>query len=191
VAVTTLLGPAGQPVQLPSELVAAASPDEPLHLVDPYFAGSAPVPAWALVGRWPCAEVGQPGEFEPNPGHRESPWSLGWPEPTDPVDAAAYRLATEYGDLDGLLAALRDAQVAVLVDAAGAPVRASDPDGAPVVPVFSAEEQAAPVSGLGTVVLSVAELAARLPAGHDLLLNPAGVATTRIPADGLLEVLRR
>nr|WP_239156958.1 type VII secretion system-associated protein [Actinocatenispora thailandica] len=176
---------------MPVDLVAAATPDKPLRLVDPYWDGSGPVPEWAVVGQWPCATAGRPGAFEANPGHRPSPWSLGWPEPTDPVDAAAYRLATEYGDLDALLGALAAAQVAVLVDAWGEPVRAIDPEGGPVVPVFTAEDQAAAVSGLGTVVCAVRELVPRLPDGHDLLLNPAGAATTRVPADALVGVLGR
>jgi len=152
-------------------------------MVDPYWTGPEPVPDWAVVGRWRTDSAGAVLAFDGNDGYRPSPWVLGWPEPTDEIDRAAYRLATGYGDEQALAARLAGSVVAVLVDAGGAPVRVATPDGAPAVPVFSDDAQLAALDRFAAVSLAVADLLPLVPPGHRIYLNPAGAVATLVDVE--------
>ncbi|WP_329041256.1 type VII secretion system-associated protein [Streptomyces sp. NBC_00178] len=176
----------------PAEFVRAArlAPGHWLYLGDPAWQGEGTPPDWAVVGQWRSDSAGDIVEWQDNEGYRPSPGARGWPEPADEVDRAVQLAATGYGPAEGVTAALAGAEVAVLVTADGEPVSASAPDGTAVVPVYTSPRHLG-ATGLGYVMLPVAGLLARLPAGHSLFLNSSAPAGMVLAADGLAEALRK
>lgn len=152
-------------------------------IVDPAWQPSAegdePPPA-AVVGGWLVREDGAISLFRPNPGYQPSRPGL----PTDPVDVALQRLASGDGDGDELLSALPDVLLGVAVDEEGTALVAPAPDDVPSVLVATAPAHRSRVDAPAWREVTVAELAAALPAeGVDVLLNPGAPASTRLRAD--------
>ncbi|MET8767340.1 type VII secretion system-associated protein [Streptomyces sp. NPDC004658] len=162
--------------EVPERIKEAArlAPDHWLGIVDPYWQGSGEPPAWAIVGQWRTDGDGEVVEWSENPDYRPSPTALGWDDPTDELDAAIQLAATGYGPEEDIDRLLLRAEVAVLVDAADAPVTASAPDGTPVVPVFTSQAQLDRVGALRHRRVQVEDLLPEIPYGHELYLNPAG-----------------
>ncbi len=74
------------------EAVKAAARRAPGHwvgVVDPEWTEERTPAEWAVLGEWQSDESGSVGEYRANPAYRPSARMLGWPDPTDPVDAAA------------------------------------------------------------------------------------------------------
>ncbi|MEZ0156308.1 type VII secretion system-associated protein, partial [Streptomyces griseorubens] len=85
------------------EAVRAAAREAPGHwigVVDPEWTEERTPPEWAVLGEWRSDDDGDVGTYRANPAYRPSARALGWPEPTDPVDAAAQRAATGYGPVE-------------------------------------------------------------------------------------------
>ncbi|MFI8006538.1 type VII secretion system-associated protein [Streptomyces sp. NPDC086010] len=175
----------------PAEFVRAArlAPGHWLYLGDPAWQGEGTPPDWAVVGQWRSDSAGDIVEWEDNEGYRPSPGARGWPEPADEVDRAVQLATTGYGPAEGVTAALAGTEVAVLVTADGEPVSASAPDGTAVVPVYTSPRHLR-AAGLGYVTLPVADLLARMPPGHSLLLNSSAAVGMVLATDGLAEALR-
>ncbi|MFE2719113.1 type VII secretion system-associated protein [Streptomyces mirabilis] len=168
---------------------AALAPDHWLGMVDPAWQGDGPPPAWALVGRWRSGPTGRIEEWQDNSDYRPSPEALGWPEPTDEVDAAVQLASTGYGPAEDVSRSLAGAEVAVLVSHDGIPLTASAPDGTPVLPVYTSLTHVQAAGRLAYELMTVAELVERLPAGHLLYLNPTGAVSMLVETEPLLEVL--
>ncbi|MFD6292050.1 type VII secretion system-associated protein [Streptomyces sp. NPDC060205] len=172
------------------EAVRAAARRAPGHwigVVDPEWTEERTPPEWAVLGEWQSDESGGVGEYRANPAYRPSAQVLGWPEPTDPVDAAAQRAATGYGSVDEALAALAEAEVTVVRAPDGGPLTGTGQDGAPVVLLFTspAHEFMSPVLRHGR--LPARQLARSLSgSGTQLMVNPAAAAPLLVPADSLL-----
>lgn len=169
------------------EAVRAAAQRAPGHwigVVDPEFTDERTPPEWAVVGEWQTDDSGGVGTYRANPAYRPSARVLGWPEPTDPVDAAAQRAATGYGSVDQALAALTEAEVTVVAGPDGSPLVAAGQDGAPVVLVFTSTEHAFMSTALRHETLPARDLARSLSgAGTQLLVNAGAVAPLLAPAD--------
>ncbi|MEW2570104.1 type VII secretion system-associated protein [Streptomyces sp. NPDC047070] len=172
------------------EAVRAAARRAPGHwigVVDPEWTEERTPPEWAVLGEWQSDESGGVGEYRANPAYRPSAQVLGWPEPTDPVDAAAQRAATGYGSVDEALAALAEAEVTVVRAPDGGPLKGTGQDGAPVVLLFTspAHEFMSPVLRHGR--LPARQLARSLSgSGTQLMVNAAAAAPLLVPADSLL-----
>ncbi|MER7699786.1 MULTISPECIES: type VII secretion system-associated protein [unclassified Streptomyces] len=189
------MGPAGEPSgaadplpDIPDAVRAAASeaPGHWLGVVDPQWPGDRPPPDWALVGEWRSDENGAVREYRPNSRYRPSAPVLGWPEPTDPVDAAAQRAATGYGSTEDALAALASAEVSVVRGADGRPLTAAGEDGKPVVLAFTSPAHRFTSAPLIHDTLSAAELARDLRGSQALLMvNAMAAAPLVVPADSL------
>ncbi|MGW2180949.1 type VII secretion system-associated protein [Streptomyces sp. NPDC001732] len=172
---------------VPDDIRAAArtTPDHWFGMVDPAWSGEGEPPLWAVIGQWRSDADGEIVEWQRNAEYRPSPGMLGWPEPTDDVDAAMQLAATGYGPVgDVALAAIR-AELAVLVAPGGGAVSACTPDGDPVVPVFTAPAHLERAGALAHRVLPVAEAFALVPEGQDLYLNPTGPVALRLSAADL------
>ncbi|WP_051718276.1 type VII secretion system-associated protein [Streptomyces sp. NRRL F-6677] len=184
-APTASSGPAAPPgpPRPPEELVEAArlAPDHWISAVDPGWTGDGPPPAFAVAGRWRSGLGGEIEEWEENDAYRPSPRALGWPEPTDALDAALQGVVTGYGPPEDVALALAEAELLVLTLPDGSPVTATAADGTPVVPVFSAAAHLDLVGGFASARRTTAELVPHLPPGHRLYVNPAG------PADAILD----
>ncbi|MCZ9338146.1 type VII secretion system-associated protein, partial [Streptomyces sp. TRM76130] len=135
------------------------------------------------AGRWRSGPDGGVEEWEGNDAYRPTPEALGWPEPTDPVDAALHLAVTAYGPLDAVLHALTQARLLVPTLPDGAPVTATVTDGGPVVPVYTAPEHLAAAGAFAFVRHTVPELLSRLPLDHRLYLNPTSPAGTVLDLD--------
>ncbi|MFI1411728.1 type VII secretion system-associated protein [Streptomyces sp. NPDC020707] len=172
------------------EAVRAAARQAPGHWIgvtDPEWTEESAPPEWAVLGEWQSDESGGVGEYRANPAYRPSAQMLGWPEPTDPVDAAAQRAATGYGSVDEALAALAEAEVTVVRAPDGGPLTATGQDGTPVVLVFTsaAHEFMSPVLRHGR--LPARQLARSLDgSGTRLMVNAGAAAPLLVPADSLL-----
>ncbi|MFF0162148.1 type VII secretion system-associated protein [Streptomyces sp. NPDC005263] len=170
---------------------ARRAPEHWIGVVDPAWTDERTPPEWAVLGEWQSDESGGVGDYRANPEYRPSARVLGWPEPTDPVDAAAQRAATGYGSVDDALAALAEAEVTVVRAPDGGPLTATEQDGAPVVLLFTsqAHEFMSPVLRHGT--LPARELARSLSgSGTLLMVNAGAVAPLLVPADSLLGPVR-
>ncbi|WP_227025620.1 type VII secretion system-associated protein [Streptomyces tsukubensis] len=173
------------------EAVRAAARRAPGHwvgVVDPEWTAERTPPEWAVLGEWRSEEDGSVGEYRANPAYLPSARALGWPEPTDPVDEAAQRAATGYGTVAAALAALAEADVAVVRGPDGGPLTAAGRDGAPVVLLFTSPAHEFMSEALHHDTLPALELVRSLRGpGTMLLVNAGAAAPLLIPADSLLD----
>lgn len=170
------------------------APEHWLAVIDPTWEGEEVPPVWAVRGQWRSDEAGEVVEWQENPEYRPSPESLGWPEPTDALDSAVQLSATGYGPAEAVSAALAKASLAVHMTTDGRPVTAAAPDGTPVVAVYSSASYLQVAGRFAYQVLPLPELAALLPAGHELYVNPTAGVAMRIEEsvlDAALEILRQ
>ncbi|MGA5798325.1 type VII secretion system-associated protein [Streptomyces cellulosae] len=175
----------------PEEYVQAArlAPDHWLYLPDPAWQGEGPPPDWAVVGQWRSDSDGTIVEWEDNPEYRPSPEAMGWPEPADDIDRAIQLATTGYGPAEAVTSALSGAEVAVLVTADGEPVRASAPDGTPVVLAYTSDRYLHAAGRLSFAHLPVSTLLTRVPPDHALYLNSNAPVGMVLPTDGLARLL--
>nr|WP_202419285.1 type VII secretion system-associated protein [Streptomyces sp. YIM 132580] len=165
---------------------ARRAPGHWIGIVDPEWTQALTPPEWAVLGEWQSDASGGVGEYRANPGYRPSARALGWPEPTDPVDAAAQRAATGYGTVDEALAALAEADVTVVRAPDGGPLMAAGRDGAPVVLLFTSPTHAFMSAALHHDTVSARELADSVAtAGALLSVNSGAAAPLLVPADSL------
>ncbi|MFF2410818.1 type VII secretion system-associated protein [Streptomyces sp. NPDC058092] len=176
------------------EAVRAAARRAPGHwigVVDPEWTEERTPPEWAVLGEWQSDKSGSVGEYRANPAYRPSARVLGWPEPTDPVDAAAQRAATGYGSVEEALAALAEADITVVHGPGGGPLTAIGRDGVPVVLLFTSPAHEFMSAALHHDTLPARELARSLSGPGTLLLANAGAAAPLlVPADSLLGPVR-
>lgn len=172
---------------VPDEVREAArlAPDHWLGMVDPAWSGEGSPPEWAVVGQWRSDSAGEVVEWQENEDYRPSPGMLGWPEPTDAVDAAVQLAATGYGPGEDVTRALVDAELAVLVRADGDLVTAATTEGAAVVPVFTSPRYLELLGPLAYEIMTVTALVDRLPEEHLLHLNPTGAIPIVLGAESL------
>ncbi|AWW42233.1 type VII secretion system-associated protein [Streptomyces cadmiisoli] len=186
---TTEAADAPETPDIPEAVRAAArrAPGHWIGMVDPEWTDEGTPPEWAVLGEWQSDDSGDVGEFRGNPAYRPSARVLGWPEPSDPVDAAAQRAATGYGSVDEALAALAEAEITVVRGPHGGPLTAAGRDGAPVVLLFTSPAHEFMSSTLHHDTLPAQELARSLSGpGSMLLVNAAAAAPLLVPADRLL-----
>ncbi|MFE5813826.1 type VII secretion system-associated protein [Streptomyces sp. NPDC056479] len=178
--------------EIPEAVRAAArrAPGHWIGVVDAEWTQNRTPPQWAVLGEWQSDESGDVGEYRPNPAYRPSARVLGWPEPTDPVDAAAQRAATGYGSVDEALAALAEAEITVVRGPDGGPLTAAGLDGAPVVLSFTSPAHEFMSEALRHDTVPARELARSLQGSDTLLMvNAGGAAPLLVPADTLLDPL--
>ena len=168
------------------------APDHWLGMVDPAWTGEGTPPNWALVGQWRSSPEGEIVEWRDNEEYRPSPSALGWPEPADDVDTAIQLAASGYGPGEAVtdaLAALPEA--AVFVTPEGDLLPATAPDGTTrVIPAFTSPGYLHAAGRLAFVLMSVRELAERIPADHVLYLNPSAAVSMTVETGMLREALK-
>ncbi|MER6524754.1 type VII secretion system-associated protein [Streptomyces sp. NPDC001508] len=179
------------PPEPPEEVVEAArlAPDHWISAVDPGWRGEGMPPDFAVAGRWRSGAGGEIEEWQDNDAYRPSPQTLGWPEPTDAVDAALQLAVTGYGPPEDVAHALAAADLAVLTLPDGSPVTATAADGTPVVPVFTSTVHLALVGGFAFARRTTDDLLPRLPPGHHLYVNPSSPAGAVLEPGPLAETI--
>jgi hypothetical protein len=172
---------------------ARLAPDHWLGMVDPTWSGEGEPPSWAVVGQWRSSLEGEIVEWRDNEEYRPSPSARGWPEPADDVDAAVQLAATGYGPGEAVTEALAAMpEAAVFVTPEGDPLPATAPDGTTrVIPVFTSPDYLHAAGRLAYALMSVRDLADRLPADHLLYLNPSAPVSMTVDTDMLREALAR
>ncbi|MFE3150890.1 type VII secretion system-associated protein [Streptomyces sp. NPDC059218] len=187
-------GPAGQGLPpVPDHIREAAreAPDHWIGVVDPAWTDAAPPPPWAVAGEWRSGLDGEVAEWQPNEEYRPSPSALGWPEPTDPVDAAVQLAVTGYGPLSDAVAALAGAEAMVLRAPDGGPLAVAGADGSPAVPLFTAVPHQPFEGALAHDTIAVADLVRGLAADEGRIsVNPAGPARLLLDARLILDAVR-
>ncbi|WP_086021473.1 type VII secretion system-associated protein [Streptomyces zinciresistens] len=181
---------AGEAPGIPEAVRAAArqAPGHWIGVVDAGWTEDRTPPEWAVLGEWQSDGTGDVGAYRPNPAYRPSAAVLGWPEPTDPVDAAAQRAATGYGTADEALAALAGAEVTVVRAPDGGPLLAAGLDGTPVALVFTSAAHEFTSTALAHDTLPARDLARSLRgSGVSLMVNAGAAAPLLVPVDGLLD----
>ncbi|MEU6546697.1 type VII secretion system-associated protein [Streptomyces sp. NPDC046859] len=169
---------------------ARRAPGHWIGMVDPDWTQDRTPPAWAVVGEWQSDESGDVGDYRPNPAYRPSAQVLGWPEPTDPVDAAAQRAATGYGSVDEAIVALARAEITVVRGPDGGPLTAAGLDGAPVILSFTSPAHAFMSAALRHDRVPAEELARSLRgSGTQVMVNAGAAAPLLVPVDTLLDAL--
>ncbi|WP_374104067.1 type VII secretion system-associated protein [Streptomyces sp. Tu102] len=167
---------------------ARRAPGHWIGMVDPEWTQDRTPPEWAVLGEWQSDESGEVGDYRPNPAYRPSARVLGWPEPTDPVDAAAQRAATGYGSVDEAIAVLAEAEITVVRGPDGGPLTAAGLDGAPVILSFTSTAHEFMSSALRHDTVPAQELARSLRgSGAQLMVNAGAAAPLLVPADRLLD----
>ncbi|MGW4234071.1 type VII secretion system-associated protein [Streptomyces sp. NPDC004980] len=182
-----------EPPGIPEAVKAAArrAPGHWVGVVDPEWTEGRTPAEWAVLGEWQSDGSGGVGEYRANPTYRPSARVLGWPEPTDPVDAAAQRAATGYGSVEAALTALAEADVTVVRGPDGGPLTAAGRDGAPVVLLFTSPAHELMPAALHHDASSARELAGSLgDPGTMLMVNAGAAAPLLVPADSLLDAAR-
>ncbi|MEV5810521.1 type VII secretion system-associated protein [Streptomyces parvulus] len=175
----------------PEEIVKAArlAPDHWLSTIDPGWRGEGVPPGHTVAGRWRSDSEGKIVEWEDNDAYRPSPEVLGWPEPTDPVDAALQRAVTGYGPAEDVAHALAAAELAVLTLPDGSLVAATASDGGPVIPAFTSSRYLNLFGALTFEHRDAAEIVRQVPTGYRLYLNPPSPAGAILETGSLLDVM--
>ncbi|MEU5891616.1 type VII secretion system-associated protein [Streptomyces sp. NPDC047461] len=169
---------------------ARRAPGHWIGMVDPEWQQDGTPPEWAVLGEWQSDESGDVGDYRPNPAYRPSARVLGWPEPTDPVDAAAQRAATGYGSVAEAFAALAEADITVVRGPDGGPLKAAGLDGAPVILSFTSPAHEFMSAALRHDTVPAQELARSLRgSGALLMVNAGAAAPLLVPVDRLLGAL--
>ncbi|AEW92802.1 MULTISPECIES: type VII secretion system-associated protein [Streptomycetaceae] len=169
---------------------ARQAPDHWFGLVDPTWSGEGTPPEWAMVGQWRSDLDGEIVEWRDNEEYRPSPKALGWPDPTDPVDAAVQLAATGYGPAEAVTQALATAEVAVFRAPGGGLLCAVAPDDeTPIVPVFSSPEHLHAAGRLSFTPIQATDLLDQLPEGHLIYLNASGPVSMTVEPDVLREAV--
>ncbi len=169
---------------------ARQAPDHWFGMVDPTWSGEGVPPEWAMVGQWRSDQDGEIVEWRDNEEYRPSPTALGWPEPTDPVDAAVQLAATGYGPAEDVTRALATAEVAVFVAPGGGLLTAVAPDDeTPVVPVFTSPDHLHAAGRLSFRPVKVPELLDQIPEGYLLYLNASGPVSMTVESDVLRQAV--
>ncbi|MDJ1642760.1 type VII secretion system-associated protein [Streptomyces pakalii] len=180
-----------EPPEPPEEIVRAArlAPEHWFSTVDPGWQGEGVPPDHAVPGRWRSDAAGEIVEWQENEAYSPSPQVLGWPDPTDPVDAALQRAVTGYGPPEDVAYALTDAEVAVLTLPDGSPVTATGADGTPVVPVFTSSRYLNLVGALAFEHRPAIDLLPQLPEAHRIYVNPPSPAGAVLETGPLAELM--
>jgi hypothetical protein len=145
------------------------------------------VPGYAVMGAWAVDEHGEPATFVPNPDYRPSPSALSLAQPTDTVDAAMQRAATEHGPSADVVAALSAKDVYLPVDATGELI-AYRGDLGEYVGLFTSPDHV-PATVPQLLSVSTADLLNLLPEATTLSVNPGSEVSLTTSSTDLLAAL--
>lgn len=133
-------------------------------------------PPEAMVGGWLLDRDGNKGPFQPNPEFVPPNGTT----PTDPTDAVLRRIAQGAAGMDDLITSLRDGVVEIALTADDEPIVVVSPDDVRCVLVVTAPAHRRQLESERWAAVTGDALADVVPAGLDILLNPAGPAGFRL-----------
>lgn len=152
---------------------ARAHPGGWVYAVDAGFDGAADVPPQGIVGAWRSDENGEVREeFVPNPRYVATPRARGWAEPATPLEDVLQLVRAGYGSTQQLLGAFASADVVVFSRPEGGLFLAPAQDGGRLVYAYTDAAKATAAGYAEHATLRGSELAAAVPAGVRIVLNP-------------------
>jgi len=152
---------------------ARANPGAWIYAVDPGFDGSPDVPPEGIVGAWRTTASGELSEeFTPNPRYRPTPQARGWSEPLSPLERVLQLVLAGYLPDDQLVRAFASAEVFVFDRPEGGLFLAPAQDGGRLLYAFTDASKATASGHAGHVAIRGSEVAAALPDGAKIALNP-------------------
>lgn len=175
-----------QPPQLTESMRAAARsmPGQWVYAIDPFFDPDGEVPPYGVIGAWPVDQRGEiSDEFTPNPNYRPSPITLGFGEPSDPLDAAIQLASTGYSDGKDVVPLFLEAEILTGAGEGGA-IPVFYDDAGKVVMAYSARSHLPddlPDQIDGWQALSGRTLITLTPPDVDVAINADSPARIRIP----------
>lgn len=163
---------------------ARRNPGQWVYAVDPEFEGVDQVPPQGIIGAWRADENGEVGEdFTSNPNYVPSPTARGWQQPTSRLERVLQRVRAGHAPGEELDRAFAEADVVVYSRQEGGLFVAKD-EGGGLVYAFTDAEKAAASGYDWFATMTGRELAAALPEGVRIGLNPgADVSVAITPSD--------
>jgi hypothetical protein len=178
------------PVTEAARREASQKPGGWVYAIDPAFDPAGKVPPYAIIGAWPVTDEGALAEpFRHNEKYRPSAKALGWPTPSNGLEAALQDLATGRLDDETFLRVFADATVHVFgsADQRGEELFVGRPEGAEAA--VSAFTDLGLLTATGhpySAALHGLELAAAVPDDAVILLNPGSIPVGRVDPRRLL-----
>ena len=159
-------------------------PGEWVYAIDPEFDGLDRVPPEGVIGAWRADENGELGEdFTPNPRYVPSPPARGWPAPQSKLERVLQLVRAGHAPGEQLDGEFAVSEVFVYSRPEGGIFVAPEGDGG-LVYAFTDAEKAASSGYPEHAAMSGRELAAALPEGVRIGLNPGSPVSVVIdPAD--------
>lgn len=155
-----------------------------VYILDPAVDPDGRVPGWAVRGGFQVDDHGElTGEYRANPNYRPSPRALGLPEPTNALEDALQRAATNTGSDKTLLDAIVDGELILFARESGSAELfvTRTKAGEKVLQAFTSDA-VLPDSWTTWQRTTGRELAAAL-VGKQLQLNPGTTVTATVPGD--------
>lgn len=164
---------------------ARAHPGAWVYAIDPGFDGQAEVPPQGVVGAWRADESGELSEeFTPNPRYLPTPQARGWDEPVTALERVLQLVLSGYLPEDALARQFAASEVFVFGRPEGGVFLAPAQDGGQLVYAYSDAGKAEASGYAEHRALTGAELAAAVPEGVRIALNPGSPVSAIIePSD--------
>jgi hypothetical protein len=164
---------------------ARANPGAWIYTVDPGFDGQPDVPPQGVVGAWHSDEKGElSDDFTPNPRYLPTPQARGWDEPLTVLERVLQLVLSGYLPEAQLAREFVSAEVFIFSRPDGGIFLAPAQDGSQLVYAYTDADKATASGFAEHRVIAGSELAAALPDGVRIALNPGSAVSAIIePAD--------
>ena len=164
---------------------ARANPGAWVYAVDPEFEGSDRVPPEGIVGAWRSDDRGElSGEFTPNPRYVPSPPARGWAVPGSKLERVLQLVRAGHAPGEDLDREFASSEVFVYSRPEGGIFVAPDGDDGRLAYAFTDQAKAMASGYTDYAAIRGDQLAAALPAGVRIALNPGSEVSVIIdPAD--------
>jgi len=160
---------------------AKANPGSWVYAIDSGFAGASSVPPEGVIGAWHSDENGElSAEFTPNPRYAPTPQARGWAAPTSSLERVLQLALSGYASVDQLHREFAAADVVVFSGPEEGLFLAPAADGGQVVYAYTDAGKAAGSGYADHRAVPGAELAASLPDGVRIVVNPGSAVSTVI-----------
>lgn len=164
---------------------ARANPGAWVYAVDPGFDGAADVPPQGVVGAWHSDEKGElSGDFTPNPRYLPTPQARGWAQPDTALERVLQLVLSGYIPEAQMAREFASAEIFIFSRPDGGIFLAPAQDGGQLVYTYTDADKATASGYAEYRGIAGSELAAALPDGVRIALNPGSAVSAIIePAD--------
>ncbi|MBZ2196568.1 type VII secretion system-associated protein [Occultella gossypii] len=177
--------PATPPITDALRAEARANPGAWVYAVDPEFDPAGRVPPQGIVGAWRADENGELSEeFTPNPRYVPSPLARGWATPATKLERVLQLVLAGHAPGEQMDREFASAEVVIFSRPEGGIFLAPAGDGSRLAYAFTDADKATASGHAEHSVILGSQLAAALPEGVRIALNPGSEVSAIIdPAD--------